>query len=102
MREKLIEVIHDFSVPIESGGCTIGEYIVPYSIQEQIADHLIANGVTIPVRCKDCKRMEKTPYGLRLCHVWDGINGMGDEGYCNYGERKDYDQETGEDHSGIR
>ena len=54
------------------------------------------------VRCKDCKHMEKTPYGLRLCHVWDGINGMGDEGYCNYGERKDYDQETGEDHSGIR
>lgn len=54
------------------------------------------------VRCKECKHMEKTPDCLRWCKVWNGINGMGDEGYCNYGERKDYDQETGEDHSGIR
>lgn len=53
------------------------------------ADHLIANGVTIPVRCKDCKHMEVTPDGLRWCNVWGGINGMGDEGFCNYGERKE-------------
>ena len=41
------------------------------------------------VRCKDCKHMEKTPDCLRWCHVWNGINGMGDDGFCNYGERKD-------------
>ena len=41
------------------------------------------------VRCKDCKHMEITPYKLRWCNVWEGINGMGDDGYCNYGERKD-------------
>jgi hypothetical protein len=40
------------------------------------------------VRCKDCKHMEVTPDKLRWCHVWNGINGMGDEGFCNYGERK--------------
>ena len=39
------------------------------------------------VRCKDCKHMEKDVVG-RLCHVWGGYNGMGDDGYCNYGERK--------------
>ena len=41
------------------------------------------------VRCKECKHMEVTPDCLRWCHVWNGINGMGDEGFCNYGERKD-------------
>lgn len=43
------------------------------------------------VRCKDCKHMEMTPDCLRWCHVWQGINGMGDDGFCNYGERKDND-----------
>ena len=50
--------------------------------------YLIASGVTIPVRCKDCKHMEKTTYGLRWCNVWEAINGMGDDGFCNYGERR--------------
>ena len=40
------------------------------------------------VRCKDCKHMEVTPDCLRWCNVWNGINGMGDDGFCNYGERK--------------
>ena len=39
------------------------------------------------VRCKDCKHIENSPYG-RYCTVWHGHNGMGDEGFCNYGERK--------------
>ena len=43
------------------------------------------------VYCKECKHMEKTPDCLRWCNVWNGINGMGDEGFCNYGERKDND-----------
>jgi DNA-directed RNA polymerase subunit RPC12/RpoP len=47
MREKLIEAVGSFKFPIESRGCTIGEYIVPYSIQEPLVDHLIANDVTI-------------------------------------------------------
>lgn len=40
------------------------------------------------IRCKDCKHMEVTPDCLRWCHVWSGINGMGDDGFCNYGERR--------------
>lgn len=47
MREKLIEAVGSFKFPIESCGCTIGEYIVPYSIQEPLVDHLIASGVVV-------------------------------------------------------
>ena len=39
------------------------------------------------VRCKDCKYMTQWAYG-RYCTVWDGVNGMGDDGFCNYGERR--------------
>lgn len=38
------------------------------------------------VRCKDCKHMGPHP-NYRWCNVWHAINGMGDEGFCNYGER---------------
>ena len=38
-------------------------------------------------RCKDCKYMTQWAYG-RYCTVWDGVNGMGDDGFCNYGERR--------------
>ena len=43
------------------------------------------------VRCKDCKHMSisKNYAPMRFCDVWCDYNGMGDEGYCNYGERKD-------------
>ena len=66
---------------------------IPYAQRlypDLYVDMLIENGITIPVRCKDCKHMEKV--GLnnhRYCNVWRHINGMGDDGYCNYGERKD-------------
>lgn len=48
------------------------------------------------VRCKDCRYMEVdcgVRYGVcngaRFCRVWGTYNGMGDEGFCNYGKRKD-------------
>jgi hypothetical protein len=40
------------------------------------------------VRCKDCIHMGKSAQ-FRHCRVWGAINGMGDEGFCNYGERKE-------------
>lgn len=39
------------------------------------------------VRCKDCKHMTIEPCG-RYCLVWGNYNGMGDDGFCNYGERR--------------
>ena len=40
------------------------------------------------VRCRDCKHMT-IQSNARYCTVWNGINGMGDDGFCNYGERKE-------------
>ena len=42
------------------------------------------------VRCLDCKHMIMRS-NMRYCAVWHGPNGMGDDGFCNYGERKDGD-----------
>lgn len=42
------------------------------------------------VRCKDCEHMT-LEMGARFCNVWERFNGMGDEGFCNYGERKEND-----------
>lgn len=39
------------------------------------------------VRCKDCRHME-ADNGARFCHVWGSYNGMGDDGFCNYGKRR--------------
>ena len=76
-KEKLIEAVGSFKFPIESCGCTIGEYIVPYSIQEPLVDHLIANGVTMQewISVKDrlpskeeytAKAEDETEYYVRL------------------------------------
>lgn len=40
------------------------------------------------VRCKDCRHMT-LEIGIRWCNVWDRPNGYGDDGFCNYGERKE-------------
>lgn len=43
------------------------------------------------VRCGECVHMTRHPEnGARFCQVWEKYNGMGDEGFCNYGyeERK--------------
>jgi hypothetical protein len=74
MREKLIELIEQ-------------EY---YCSIEEIADHLIANGVTIPVRCKDCKHWKNEINGCteekRFCDI--GFYMVHKNGFCSFGERK--------------
>lgn len=76
MKEKLIELIQS-----AVDGCAT-------YWARLIADHLIANGVTIPVRCKECIHM-KERFNARYCEVWTTFNGMGDEGFCNYGLRRE-------------
>ena len=56
-----------------------------------IIDSFPAADVVEVVRCKDCKYMTQWAYG-RYCTVWDEVNGMGDDGFCNYGERKGGDK----------
>lgn len=58
---------------------------------EAAAEDLVANGVVPVVRCKDCKHMEFTQVKNRYCRAWGRIQTMGDDGFCNFGERKDGD-----------
>ena len=46
-----------------------------------------ASDVVEVVRCGDCKHMILQSH-TRYCTVWNGHNGLGDDGFCNYGERK--------------
>lgn len=51
---------------------------------EQIADYLIANGVTIPVRCRDCTMKgdeEECPL-LSMAQYTEDMD------FCSYGERR--------------
>ena len=47
VREKLVELIDNIYLPMMDGPDTIGEYRIPYKFKREIADHLIANGVTV-------------------------------------------------------
>ena len=40
------------------------------------------------VRCKDCEYMCRDNVGV-FCKIWNGYNGCGYDGFCNYGERKE-------------
>lgn len=77
MREKLIELLRDVQY---LGG-----------LEEKIADHLIENGVVIPVRCKDCEHWnERTLRCKQHSHYeQDELNEFDRDYFCAYGERKD-------------
>ena len=47
VREKLVELLGNIYLPIMDGPYVIGEYRIPYKFKEEIADYLIANGVTV-------------------------------------------------------
>ena len=57
------------------------------AITDEITDAPTVDAVEV-VRCKDCKHKKMTPDNWLWCNAWCGINGMGDEGFCNYGERR--------------
>lgn len=54
-RAKLIELILNTLVPIMRGEDTIGQRCIKEYEATRIADHLIANGVTILVPCGKCR-----------------------------------------------
>jgi hypothetical protein len=82
MREKLIDLLVNLTDRL---GCQL----VGYSLAMKIADRLIANGVTIPVRCRDCKYFGG--HGTCYCYAADE-NGtpifVREDDFCSYGERK--------------
>ena len=73
MREKLIELLEQ----------------AKYCSVEELADYLIAAGLVLPTRCKDCKNYEPgfiRPY-LGCCSEWE--TAVNENGFCHHGERKD-------------
>lgn len=82
MREKLIELLMD----MPSGNSTYEE---EERRMEAVADYMIANGVTIPVWCKDCKyKRHNKHHDVILCDHQNGrrhlLNPMD---FCSDGER---------------
>lgn len=86
MREKLIELANDVLNYLPWGE-------ISSHTAKEIADHLIANGVTIPVRCKDCKHykpQEKSScWQGRVCYCCrSAAMKVNPDGFCDRGERR--------------
>ena len=56
----------------------------PGKARKLIADDPAVDAVEV-VRCKDCRHIS-VERGLCFCNVWEKFNGMGYDGFCNYGE----------------
>lgn len=83
MREKLIELLTD-----DLPHCENPLQFTYDEIVERLADHLIANGVTIPVRCKDCKHWQESVDGIhKWCPLMMSKETKPDD-FCSCGERK--------------
>ena len=88
MREKLIELIGK----VQDEGRDYSDVVCSYPTSNgRLADYLLANGVTIPVRCKDCVNycgFEHCRNGI--CDV-DSVSkrAVYPDDFCSYGERKD-------------
>lgn len=90
MREKLIEMLADLGCNAEY--CKDCEFCsdVEGCVRRQkeiIVDRLIANGVTIPVRCKDCKHLYKGMDDY-CCTSHRGLARICENSFCSYGERR--------------
>ena len=91
MREKLIELMKKTPLMEIGGRIADAEKCLVSYVFESFADHLIANGVTIPVRCKDCKYYWM-PQGF-CTHDRHDYQTMSvpqkEDDFCSYGERKE-------------
>ena len=75
-REKLIELLCQYSLKKE-WVLSVGD----------LADFLIANGVEIPVRCKDCKHWTMGYCNNFACYDYEPTTNEDD--FCSYGERRE-------------
>lgn len=92
-REKLMELMT--GLPCHAKTCLDCELFntekCARRCMEIIADTLIANGVTIPVRCKDCENTCPGNNGL-VCTIWGA--GTEPDAFCSYGERRNDGNQT--------
>ena len=93
MRDRLIELINKDNC----GGPFDCEESCKYShlgncYAPRLADLLLENGVTIPVRCKDCEYFTRNNGGY--CEGNVGLNMTNENQYCSYGKLKEVQNET--------
>jgi hypothetical protein len=97
MREKLIKLIASGRIKCFDTECYNCEYGDgnPNCLNQLIADHLIENGVVIPVRCGECKHRDEdgdicyyhSSFGDdKICYTYP-------DGYCSYGKPKESEEE---------
>ena len=85
MREKLIALLGEDVCKSDCCGdceCQGNEDMCIATLKAYMADHLIANGVTIPVRCKECHNCTKSMWCNLLMMDVEANN------FCSYGERR--------------
>ena len=95
-REKMIELMN--KVQDYGTKSTYEEHSITVESKnnESIADHLLANGVTVPVRCKDCKHRYFNDCFESFCCAKraNGFEDIVEENeFCSRGERKDNGKE---------
>ena len=84
MREKLIDLLNSFECPWLEKSALCKE-----NCHGCAADHLIENGVTIPVRCKDCTNAVVSTVQRGKLYCQPLCMRVDKDDFCSYGERKD-------------
>ena len=83
-RERLIELIRQGKKEFTKSDETY--------IENYLADYLLANNVTIPIQCKDCKYRIRTNKHLLCGHqanfIYKTALQVNRFHWCKYGERK--------------
>ena len=83
MREGLLKLISQ----VQDCGADVTDVVEMIWVENQtLVDHLIANGVVIPVRCKDCRYVQVWKSGY-----WCDCNEhyVRENEFCSEGVRKD-------------
>ena len=82
VREKLVDLLGNIYLPIMAGPDVIGEYRIPHKLKEEIADHLINNGVTVQewISIKD-GLPKNGKEDVLIALLWGGV----DIGWCEDG-----------------
>ena len=90
VREKLVELLGNIYLPMMAGSDTIGEYNIPHKFKRDIADHLIANGVTVQewISVKDRLPKEKVNCIVHYKHAYCDNDGYWAIGTCFYDGNK--------------
>lgn len=81
MPEKLLELIGQ----VQDCGADVTDVVEMIWVENKaLADHLIENGVAIPVRCQNCGWWHRHKQGDRSCGVCDKYAASKSEnGYCD-------------------